>query len=297
MNFQKLSGGKFSTTYLLNIEEQKYVLRVSPPDNYLLLFYERRMMRQEPDIHEKILSSINIPIPRILFYDFTRNIIDRDYLIMEYLSGSTLADMQYKITKQAYNRCLYEWGAYIHELHTITTDKYGYIGEHKPMIPQDRWDDAFSIMWRKLIDDIVGCGIYSDRERTFALKLLDRYLHLFPSHPKSSLLHMDIWVTNVLIDNKGKVTGIIDFDRACWGDCEIEYSIISYCGISQPPFWEGYGSYPEDTYESRIRFMFYTLYEHQKYIVIRMSERHNRDINSALMYKRDCLAMMEKLNG
>lgn len=42
--------------------------------------------------------------------------------------------------------------------------------------------------------------------------------------------------TNILIDNQGSVTGIVDFDRALWGDVEIEFAVLDYCGISEPAF-------------------------------------------------------------
>ncbi|WP_256973118.1 aminoglycoside phosphotransferase family protein [Nostoc sp. T09] len=55
------------------------------------------------------------------------------------------------------------------------------------------------------------------------------------------LLHMDVWFQNILVDSAGNVTGLVDFDRALWGDPEIEFAVLDYCGISEPAFWRGYG--------------------------------------------------------
>ena len=79
---------------------------------------------------------------------------------------------------------------------------------------------------------------------------------------------MDIWAQNILTDHNGELTGIVDWDRGLWGDPEIEFSVIEYCGISKPAFWEGYGKIPKITKEYQVRRLFYFLYEHQKYIYI-----------------------------
>ena len=42
-----------------------------------------------------------------------------------------------------------------------------------------------------------------------------------------------------LVDANNKVTGLIDWDRALYGDPEIEYAVLDVCGISKPAFWEG----------------------------------------------------------
>ena len=47
-------AGKFSETFDVAGDTGRYVLRVAPPDTLLQLFYERRMMRQEPALHERL---------------------------------------------------------------------------------------------------------------------------------------------------------------------------------------------------------------------------------------------------
>ena len=73
-------------------------------------------------------------------------------------------------------------------------------------------------------------------------RLLDRHAEVFDRPVPASLLHMDVWAENILADERGRLTGLIDWDRACWGDPEIEFAVLDYCGISEPPFWEGYGA-------------------------------------------------------
>ncbi len=180
---------------------------------------------------------------------------------------------------------LRQMGEYLAQLHAITCDSYGYVGAHRPMEPQPTWWQAFRIMWGKLVDDTVGVGMYSDDEREELVELLDRYSAVFDRPVASSLLHMDVWAQNILVDDECHVTGIVDWDRALWGDPEIEYAVLDYCGISRPGFWEGYGRARDDTREARTRQIFYFLYEHQKYILIRAARRNNPD--AARRYKAE----------
>jgi fructosamine-3-kinase len=100
---------------------------------------------------------------------------------------------------------------------------------------------------------------------------------------------MDVWSQNILVDETGRVTGLVDLDRALWGDPEIEFAVLDYCGISEPAFWRGYGRPRDTSFSAQIRARFYLLYEVQKYIVIRIWRRN--DPARARDYKRQSLAL------
>jgi aminoglycoside phosphotransferase (APT) family kinase protein len=285
-------AGKFSHTYIVNGTEGDFVLRVAPPDSMLQLFYEYRMMRQEPGIHARLLAEASVPVPPILAYDFTRSRIDRDYLIMPLFPGEPLS--RSVLDRKAEERALGEWGSYIARVHRLTDaqNRFGYLGEHRCMEPQASWPEAFAVMYRKELEDIVACGVYDEATADGAFALLEKHLGRFDSCKTSRLLHGDIWVTNLLVKPDGEVTGVLDFDRACWGDVEWDFAIAEYCG-ARNAFWDGYGRSPEIySGDAAIRRLFYLLYEHQKYIVISMSERRN-DPAGARRYAAECLSIME----
>jgi fructosamine-3-kinase len=119
--------------------------------------------------------------------------------------------------------------------------------------------------------------------------LLDLYIEEFDRHVAPRLLHMDVWSQNILVDETGNVTGLVDFDRALWGDKEIEFAVLDYCGISEPPFWKGYGAQRDESASAMIRRQFYLLYEIQKYMPISVWRR--QDAISAARYKEQSLAL------
>ena len=98
---------------------------------------------------------------------------------------------------------------------------------------------------------------------------------------------------NILIDPQGNVTGLVDFDRALWGDVELEFAVLDYCGISEPSFWEGYGLPRDESPPALIRRQFYLLYEVQKYMPIRVWRRN--DPAAAAQYKQHSLALAMQL--
>lgn len=289
LRFEPITTGKFNTSFFVHAEGQQLVLRIAPARDAVFVFYERDMMRQEPAIHELLLSRTGVPVAPILAYDDSLGLIDRDFLIMERLPGRPLTEMHHV----PYDRVLCQVGQHLAATHALTADRYGYLGAHAPMTPQTTWVAAFEIMWNKMIDDIIDVGHYDRDEAKLMRGLLDRHLPLFDREIPSSLLHMDIWHQNILVDDAGAVTGIVDWDRALWGDPEIEFAVLDYCGISEPAFWEGYGRERDTSSDARVRQVFYLLYELQKYIVIRQGR--GADSASARRYKSQVMGLVGQL--
>ncbi len=289
--FEPIRTGKHNTSYYVTGAGDEWVLRISPPDDAGFLFYERRMMAQEPQLHALLRAETTVPVAEILAYDDSRALLDRDYLLMERLPGSSLTDA--RLTRSQVDRVLEQVGVYLAQMHGLVADRYGYLGAHRPMAPQSTWVEAFAVMWNLLLDDVVACGGYTPDEADALRHLWNVYRPHFDQPAPASLLHMDVWSQNILVDGAGRVTGLVDLDRALWGDPEIEFAVLDYCGISEPAFWRGYGRDRDTSFSAQIRARFYLLYEVQKYIVIRLWRRN--DPAQALQYKRQSFALAQPL--
>jgi aminoglycoside phosphotransferase (APT) family kinase protein len=289
--FEPIRTGKHNTSYYVRGAGDELVLRISPSDDAGFLFYERRMMAQEPQLHALLRAETSVPVAEILAYDDSRSLLDRDYLLMERLTGQPLTDAG--LTQRQVDRVLEQVGVYLAQMHALVADRYGYLGAHRPMAPQPAWVEAFTVMWNKLLDDVVACGGYTPDEADLFRRLLNIYRPHFDRPVPASLLHMDVWSQNILVDSTGRVTGLVDLDRALWGDPEIEFAVLDYCGISEPAFWRGYGRARDTSFSAQIRARFYLLYEVQKYIVIRIWRRNA--LAEAMQYKRQSFALAEPL--
>ena len=279
--------GKFNDSYYVSTDGGEYVLRVAPDPEAGFLFYEKGMMKQEPVLHRLLREQTSAPVAEVLDFDDSHSLIDRDYLLMERLPGQPLSDDPACDP----DAVLRQVGAALAEAHGVTADRYGYLGPHEPMAPQETWRDAFRAMWGKLIADIVACGHYSEQEAEGFVQLFDHYQDAFDYDGPARLLHMDVWAQNILVGDDGRLSGLVDWDRAVWGDPEIEFAVLDYCGVSRPAFWEGYGRSRPDSPASRIRHLFYYLYELQKYIVIRQARQGNP--SGAAQYKRQTLRILK----
>ncbi|NVM04554.1 MAG: aminoglycoside phosphotransferase family protein [Candidatus Helarchaeota archaeon] len=292
ITFYPITTGKFNASFIVKLKNRDLVLRIAPPQDTGLIFYEKNMMAQEPGIHRIVRGKKGIPVPEIYIYDTSHSIVDSDYIIMEKIDGITATDAHF-LTKNQWDNVLYQIGEYLRELHSITAEEYGYLGEHHPMEPQKDWASAFRVMWNKMVNQIVDVEGYSKMEGEFFTELLDKYIEIFKHNPASSLLHMDIWHQNIILDRSGKIVGIVDWDRALWGDVEIEFSVLDYCGISESPFWKGYGKERNASENAHLRNVFYLLYEIQKYIVIYATRRYNPMIKE--QYKNQVFRIAESV--
>jgi len=279
LRFEPIRTGKHNRSYYVHTGADDVVLRVAPSVSLDvhggdMIFYERNMMAQEPAIHALLRAETTVPVAEIYAYDDSRGLIDSSYMLMECLPGRALSDVPH-VSARFYDRVLGQVGGYLKQMHALTAGQYGYLGAHRPMEPQPTWWSAFYVMWNKLLDDVVRCGGYTDGEAGDLRGLLDAYRDEFDRPVPASLLHMDVWSQNILVDDRGTVCGLVDVDRALWGDPEIEFAVLDYCGISEPAFWTGYGRQRPWNRSAQIRQRFYLLYEVQKYIVIHLLRRND----------------------
>lgn len=263
--------GRFNDSLFFVMDGRPLVFRMAPRSDQGFLFYEVGMMAQEPEIHSLVQAHTSVPVPKILLYDDSGRIAPRPYLIMERLPGTPFSQSVGTSTDDVYRQV----GRHLRQVHGITRDRFGYLGAHHPTAACETWGEAFEVMWNRLLDDIFAWDGYTRAQADRFRTLLDRDRALFERHIPSSLLHMDVWAENILVDNSGQVTGIIDWDRVLWGDPEIEFAVLDYCGVSIPSFWEGYGADRDTSPPARRRGLYYYLYEIQKYIVIERGRRNN----------------------
>jgi aminoglycoside phosphotransferase (APT) family kinase protein len=296
-SFERIRTGKYNVSYDVHLypnghsgQPPAVILRIAPPAQTGGTFYEIGMMAQEPKVHEIVRRETHLPIAEIYSYDSSHSVVDRDFVIMQKLPGTALSEIR-GLTVPLYDHVLEQVGRMLAELHHVTSDHYGYFGEHHCMTPQPDWPRAFHVMWNRLADDIVAAGGYDEQESAKVRLLYDKFTDAFDPEVEASLLHMDIWAQNILTDATGTVTGLVDWDRALWGDPEIEFAVLDYCGLAQPAFWRGYGRKRDSSPEAAVRGLFYYLYEIQKYIVIHLTRGQP---HTASIYKARTMDVVER---
>jgi len=290
---RRIPTGKFNTSYFVadGSSGREYVLRIAPSPDTPVLFYERSMMRREPGIHALVEARTEAPVACIVEHDFSGSLVPNDWLLMERLPGSPLSDAP--IGGRAARTLFHRLGEVLREVHAVKNAWHGYPEGSETGPSEPRWYDAFRDMWRRMLEDVSSTGLYTVDDKRRLAALLEKHSGSFTHDPEPSLLHMDIWSQNLLTDPDGRLLGIVDWDRGLWGDPEIEFSVLEYCGTSPDAFWRGYGSRPERDADFEVRRLFYLLYEHQKYIYIRSQRGGNTPL--ARRYAEEALALAKRL--
>jgi fructosamine-3-kinase len=250
---------------MIDSDKGRFVLRIAPPDDTPKLFYEIDMMKSEVNVQRLVKENTDVPIPNIVCHDFSRKLIDRDYLIMEYLEGrSGPFDDR-------------ELGRYVRQIHAIESAEYGY---PERAVPTGKaWPATFQSYVRLILDDCLSCGVIDDGEYAIV-------------DVSPSLLHLDLWTQNILTVD-GRITAILDFDRGLYGDPELEFAVLDTYGYSTPDFFEGYGKLRPADVNAQIRRRLYIVYELIKYAFIRAAR--GRSMATGRSHVEQCRRILQEL--
>ena len=257
-----LTAGWFNTAYAIEFADDNpaAVLRIAPDPRQRVLTYEKEMMRKELMIYETVYGTVDIPMPRLLAADTSRTVIDRDFMFVEKFSGQPMDKVKDELSPEVMQSIECQVGACTAEMHTLKNETFGYFGEG-PGHDSTTWRKAFMAMVYTLLAD--GESFGADIQIPYAeiRALLAQYAEALDEIQEASLVHWDMWQGNIFIDHRdGKhfVEGIIDWERAFWGDPEAETAIC--CKFYGPAFFEGYGRNMLEGENATIRQCMYRLY-------------------------------------
>ena len=221
---------------------------IAPPPSARLLRYEENLLQVEVETMRLVQERTEVPVPKIIAYDRSMAEVDSEYFLMDRLLGVPYNTVRETWSEAEQVPVQWEIGHCLRQMHRITSPQFGlYNGPHFPT-----WREAFMSMFDFLEMD--GRDLQVELpEGAFAL---GRGLNpVLESVEEASLVHWDLWDGNVFVDRK-KLTGVIDFERALWGDPLIETTFLEL----RPGLMEGYGLDLFNTPYAKERRLLYDLY-------------------------------------
>lgn len=93
-NIKRLSGGFCSAVYLVETAEEKMVLKLASGTGVKVMRNEVKYIPTEAEMLKLFQERLDIPMPKLLFYDDSGEICDVPYFFMSYLDGVPLCDDQ-----------------------------------------------------------------------------------------------------------------------------------------------------------------------------------------------------------
>jgi aminoglycoside phosphotransferase (APT) family kinase protein len=237
-----LEGGLFNTTYLISRTNPpgKYVLRMGPVNRHLILPFERKLMQAEQEAC-RLLALHDIPTSRVVACDTSRRVIDRDYMMVEYIPSIPILDNSVPEGEKDH---LYEQvGRYTAQMHTITGPRFGRLADVANGDGYSTWYDFLQAETEQLEQACRPYGIFPQGEISQIMEILWKYRAFWGKVEIPRFVHMDLWDGNILVqpspDGAGfQVAAIIDGDRALYGDPDYDFSSP---WMSREAFFRGAG--------------------------------------------------------
>ncbi|WP_143465689.1 phosphotransferase family protein [Kribbella sp. ALI-6-A] len=223
LDHEELTEGTYNTVYRLAVGERQLVLKLAPDPSSPGLAYEQALIRTETEFYQAARGKA--PVPEVVY-------ADAELLLMTALPGTTLLQ-SVPAERWSYRR---ELGAIVRSLHEVVgADGFGY--------PQRGLLSTWATAFLRMLDDVLA-----DAER-FGVELpegvsrhlvLDRF-ELLNTVRTPRLIHFDLWDGNILVDG-GRISGLIDGERAFWGDPVAEFVSLTLFSTVDDELLAGYGA-------------------------------------------------------
>ena len=261
---QQMRGGHYNTLYDIKTENPDHhvVLRIAPSSDLPLRKYERTMMLAEPHMYD-LLNKAGVPTGKILVTDGSRTIIDRDYLIMDFIEAvpayheSVPEDVRPIMMRKA--------GEYLRIMHGITSDKFGWVMPDGSIRGSESWAEVFGELMVETYTNCKDAGIISSDQSDTALECYWSHRDIFDEVKTPAFVHNDLWSPNIMVkekDGEWQIEAIIDADRSIFADREFEFAVWDN---GDKDLLAGYGMSTDKSPNAVLRRRFYTMQLYMQY--------------------------------
>lgn len=260
-----LDGGMFNTTYHVVYGDpcKEAILRLGPVHRERIMGFEQNLMRAEEYVCD-VCRQIGIPSSHILACDTSKTVIDRDYMIVEYIPSVAMVKVNLSAAQR--NELCFTLGRYLAKLHQVTGSFFGFVSRILEGYQFASWGEALLFEITDMTDRLQKFDGISAAEADKIKEQFIKHRSLFDEIETPHLMHTDLWAGNVLLDKQDPsvIRAVIDGDRAVFGDPDFEFSSP---WMEDKEMQRGYGFHPpaptEEHRRKRIQLyrMFYLVLE------------------------------------
>ncbi len=250
---QELGGGTFNETYRVELSGKTCaILRAAPPPTADIHWDDLALMRREHQIRP-FFASIATLMPTTILADFTHQVVERDYVFQTCIEGERWSDVEEELTPDENAALWHQCGEIVRRIHDTTGERFGYPcpGPSYPGPPYSGppYVGALFARWSEMILDRLA----RIAESMVAHQLEVEVFNAISDHVRANaslldeiqvphLLHGDLWTFNLLIrrgDGGPAITGVLDADRAWWGDPMADWIMFLLAIRQDEPEWQG----------------------------------------------------------
>ncbi len=254
---QELKDGWFNAAYSITLADgRELVLKIAPAQTVDVMSYEKQIMLTEVAAMRLVQQNPAIPVPHIYFFDQSLSVCDSAYFFMQKMPGANLEQLRATLEPTLQAAVDRQIGAIMREINSFTGSYFGYEGN--PELRGTSWRATFI----KIIDALLGDAKRKNVEFDYSYAEIR---HAVLNHATAldevtipHLVHWDAWNGNFFVQD-AQIVGIIDFERALWGDPLMEAQFRPFYSESLSNFIQGYGKISFTPAEEQ-RCQLYSLY-------------------------------------
>lgn len=255
IEFKELPEGFCNIAYELILDgNESVILKVGPQQSVRMMSCEQGMMRTEVSAMQLAMKNGIKGVPKIYYYDDSREICSGEYFIMQKLDGKAYFGAKQGLSDEQKNEFDIEIGQYLHDLNQIQGQRFGHFWMEERQA--DTWFDAFYAMVKGVIEDGMSVSVSIGVPYEEVLERLQKHKKYFSDVTNPQFIHFDSWEGNIFIKD-GKLEGMIDWERAMWAEGLME-DRFRFHSVNEG-FLKGYGI-EALTESQQIRCMWYDVY-------------------------------------
>jgi Ser/Thr protein kinase RdoA (MazF antagonist) len=226
----ELTDGWFNAAYRVRLDDGRpAVVKIAPPPDAVVLRYERGIMATEVMVHRRMAALDGVPVPELLH-------AAPDFMALSVLPGTPWDKAADRLPADRQAALRRELGRIVARLHTLAPEdgRYGYPAPEARLSGAD-WPTAFGAMVEAMLEEAARwctpLGVAPGEIRDLVAEGADALAEV--TEPR--LVHFDLWPGNVFVTDDGTaVTGLIDHERAFWGDPVAELVSLAFGGDTGP---------------------------------------------------------------
>jgi len=265
---RELRGGTFNACWGVTLADgAELVLKVAPPPELPLLRYEQDLLHTEADFYARA-GAIGVPVPTVLHADFGRRLVGSDWLLVTKVPGASLHALGWRLSRADRARVRRQLGRATARIGTIRGERFGYAAPGTGTQARS-WRESFTAILAILLDDAERYAVKLPRPRGEIEALLAAHTAALDAVSEPRLVHFDLWDGNVFVERGpegARLSGILDGERAFWGDPLAEMASLALFGEIEgraallAGWAEEAGRAPAFTSEERARISLAQLY-------------------------------------
>ncbi|MBR1929922.1 MAG: aminoglycoside phosphotransferase family protein [Lachnospiraceae bacterium] len=237
VHIRELTDGFCNAAYDITLNDgRSAILKVAPLSDVKMMSCEVELMAAEVGAMKLAARSGIKGVPKVYFYDDSREICNSAYFLMEKLDGVSYASVREHLSESEAAWINFQTGEYLRSLHEIKGRQFGHFCRKE--LQRENWFDAFELLLGRIVKDGMDAHIEIGVPYEDIQDLLVKHKAYFEEVREASLLHWDSWDGNIFVKD-GKLVGLIDWERSMWGDPLME-DRFRFHTVNQD-FLKGYG--------------------------------------------------------